>query len=70
MFLPSLAQVGVFNNKQVRHYYNHSLEQIPLVLFRWKFKDPLAKEEESDLPAGLVKIVWCQGVIYRWECNI
>ncbi|XP_037536618.1 uncharacterized protein C5orf34 homolog [Nematolebias whitei] len=32
---------------------------------RWKFKDPLAKEEESDLPTGLVKILWCQGVIYR-----
>ncbi|XP_013862665.1 uncharacterized protein C5orf34 homolog [Austrofundulus limnaeus] len=32
---------------------------------RWKFKDPLVKEEESDLPTGLVKIVWCQAVTYR-----
>lgn len=69
LHVPHLTGIGLFvNNKQVRHYYNHFLKQ--LVLFRWKFKDPLAKEEESDFPTGLVKIVWCQGVIYRWECYL
>ncbi|XP_068995163.1 uncharacterized protein C5orf34 homolog [Embiotoca jacksoni] len=32
---------------------------------RWKFKDPLVKEEHSDLPTELVNIMWCQGVTYR-----
>lgn len=32
---------------------------------RWKVKDPLAKKEDSDLPTELIKIMWCQGVIYR-----
>ncbi|XP_008300257.1 uncharacterized protein C5orf34 homolog [Stegastes partitus] len=32
---------------------------------RWKVKDPLAKEEHSDLPTEPVKIIWCQGVTYR-----
>ncbi|XP_072243116.1 uncharacterized protein C5orf34 homolog [Leuresthes tenuis] len=32
---------------------------------RWKFKDPLAREDVSDLPTDLVKIIWCQGVNYR-----
>ncbi|XP_041855703.1 uncharacterized protein C5orf34 homolog [Melanotaenia boesemani] len=32
---------------------------------RWKYKEPLATEEESDLPRDLVKIIWCQGVTYR-----
>ncbi|XP_071780847.1 uncharacterized protein C5orf34 homolog [Centroberyx gerrardi] len=35
---------------------------------RWKFKDPLTQgEEQSDqnLPEELVKVMWCQGVIYR-----
>ncbi|XP_038143171.1 uncharacterized protein C5orf34 homolog isoform X3 [Cyprinodon tularosa] len=32
---------------------------------RWKMKDSLLGEEESDLPMELVKIVWCQGVTYR-----
>ncbi|KAM4576494.1 uncharacterized protein C5orf34 homolog isoform 2-T2 [Odontesthes bonariensis] len=32
---------------------------------RWKFKDPLAGEDVSDLPTDLVKMIWCQGVNYR-----
>ncbi|XP_030594025.1 uncharacterized protein C5orf34 homolog [Archocentrus centrarchus] len=32
---------------------------------RWKVKDPLGKEEHTDLPREMVKIVWCQGVTYR-----
>ncbi|CAI5650889.1 unnamed protein product [Oreochromis niloticus] len=32
---------------------------------RWKVKDPLAKEEHTDLPIEMVKVVWCQGVTYR-----
>ncbi|XP_039874922.1 uncharacterized protein C5orf34 homolog isoform X1 [Simochromis diagramma] len=32
---------------------------------RWKVKDPLAKEEHTDLPTEMVKVVWCQGVTYR-----
>ncbi|XP_068460807.1 uncharacterized protein C5orf34 homolog isoform X2 [Clinocottus analis] len=34
---------------------------------RWKFKEPLAKNEHSDqdLPTELVKVMWCQGVTYR-----
>ncbi|KAM9743292.1 uncharacterized protein C5orf34 homolog isoform 2-T2 [Menidia menidia] len=32
---------------------------------RWKFKDPLAREDISDLPTDLVKIIWCKGIIYR-----
>ncbi|CAN9513451.1 unnamed protein product [Ophioblennius macclurei] len=32
---------------------------------RWIVKNPLAKEEPSDLPSELVKIMWCQGVTYR-----
>ncbi|XP_047448103.1 uncharacterized protein C5orf34 homolog [Mugil cephalus] len=32
---------------------------------RWRVKDPLGKEEHSDLPTELVKILWCQGVTYR-----
>ncbi|KAM6931411.1 uncharacterized protein C5orf34 homolog [Xenentodon cancila] len=32
---------------------------------RWKFQDPLAREEVSDIPRDLAKIVCCQGVTYR-----
>lgn len=32
---------------------------------RWQVKNPLAKEEPTDLPSELVKIMWCQGVTYR-----
>ncbi|KAM9360632.1 uncharacterized protein C5orf34 homolog [Symphorus nematophorus] len=34
---------------------------------RWKFKDPLIKNEHShqDPPTELVKVVWCHGVTYR-----
>ncbi|KAM4615879.1 uncharacterized protein C5orf34 homolog [Polymixia lowei] len=35
---------------------------------RWKVKDPLAQGEEcsdQDFPRELVKVMWCQGVIYR-----
>ncbi|XP_028312803.1 uncharacterized protein C5orf34 homolog isoform X1 [Gouania willdenowi] len=34
-------------------------------LHRWKFKDPLATDEDSDLPTDLLKVMWCQGIIYR-----
>uniref|UniRef100_A0A3Q2ZII5 C5orf34-like domain-containing protein n=1 Tax=Kryptolebias marmoratus TaxID=37003 RepID=A0A3Q2ZII5_KRYMA len=50
---------------RVEHYYVHLPKQILSVPFRWKFKDPLAKEEESDLPDGLLKVLWCQGITYR-----
>ncbi|KAM7391597.1 hypothetical protein PAMP_022276 [Pampus punctatissimus] len=34
---------------------------------RWKVKDPVAKEEQSDqdFATDLVKVMWCQGVTYR-----
>uniref|UniRef100_A0A672JNY6 DUF4524 domain-containing protein n=1 Tax=Salarias fasciatus TaxID=181472 RepID=A0A672JNY6_SALFA len=32
---------------------------------RWIVKNPLAREEPTDLPSELVKIMWCQGVTYR-----
>ncbi|XP_004072750.1 uncharacterized protein C5orf34 homolog [Oryzias latipes] len=32
---------------------------------RWKVKDPLVRGKVSDIPTDLVKIVWCQGIIYR-----
>lgn len=38
------------------------------VCLRWKTKDPLAKIELSDqgLQTEPVKVLWCQGVTYRY----
>lgn len=36
---------------------------------RWKFRYSLVQDEQEadqDLPTELVKVVWCQGVLYRY----
>uniref|UniRef100_A0A1A8HXW6 Chromosome 5 open reading frame 34 n=1 Tax=Nothobranchius kuhntae TaxID=321403 RepID=A0A1A8HXW6_NOTKU len=58
------------SNKSLEERRSQLPQALPLACssphwHRWKFKDPLSKEEDTDLPSELVKLIWRQGVTYR-----